>query len=128
MDYLKEINELNIGINRKEDDIKNLINEQDIIIKELKNKLDTQENQIKIINNKLEKIINIFINEFKEKDIEINSVENNVLIQEASINNYIDENIEKTKNYFIEQKNMLLKDLNEDLNYKIEEIKKEKKK
>ena len=61
------IAELKMEINKKEDDLKNIINEKNEIIKELENKIEK-------INKKLEKIIDVFINEFKEKDKKINQI------------------------------------------------------
>lgn len=67
---------LDIRINKKEDDLKNLINEKDFIINEINNKLVYQENIIKnnkkeitMLNTKLEKLIEEF-NDFKMKIIE----------------------------------------------------------
>ena len=88
------INELKINVNKKEDDIKNIINEKDIIIKELKNKIIDQDNKIECINKKIEKIIDAFINELKEKDKEINQIKLNILDQEMLIEN----NNKQTKN------------------------------
>lgn len=123
MNNLEAINELNIKINKKEDDIINIINEKDNEIKELKTKLDAQENKINIINNKLKTIINVFINEFKEKDNEIKNIEEKLLIPKNLIKNYLEEEI---KDYINEQKNIILKDLNEkydELNLKIDKEK-----
>jgi hypothetical protein len=85
----KKYDSLNFLINKKEDDIKNLLTEKDIIIQELNEKLLIQENQIKenkqeiyLLNDKLNTFINQF-NKFKfimenkenikEKPIEIQS-------------------------------------------------------
>jgi hypothetical protein len=64
----KKYDSLNFLINKKEDDIKNLITEKDIIIQELNEKLLIQENQINqnkqeicLLNDKL----NTFISQFK---------------------------------------------------------------
>ena len=54
------INNLNFKINKNEDDIKNIINEKDIIIDEIKDKIIKQakenKNEIQTINKKIEKI------------------------------------------------------------------------
>ena len=81
------INELKLNANKKEDDIKNLIYEKDIIIKELKFKINEQDNKLENINKKLEKIIDVFINEFKEKDKDISQIKLNLLEKETSNNN-----------------------------------------
>ena len=54
----KQIKELNFYINKKEDDLKNIINEKELIIQEMKKKLKEQEN--KIIINRYE-TMNLFI-------------------------------------------------------------------
>ena len=74
------IAELKMEINKKEDDLKNIINEKDEIIKELENKIEK-------MNKKLEKIIDVFINEFKEKDKKINQITINLLEEEVLIEN-----------------------------------------
>ena len=66
-------------MNKKEDDLKNLINEKDIIIKEMNKKLIEQEKMIltdkyetlNLILN-LGKMFNKFNNELKEKNINVN--------------------------------------------------------
>ena len=75
----KKINELTYYMNKKEDDLKNLINEKDIIIKEMNKKLIEQEKMIltdkyetlNLILN-LGKMFNKFNNELKEKNINVN--------------------------------------------------------
>ena len=62
----KEIKDLNIKLNKKEDDLKNIINEKDIIINELNNKLNQQEKQIKNNNDEVKSL--------KEKIYEINKI------------------------------------------------------
>ena len=75
----KKINELTYYMNKKEDDLKNLINEKDIIIKEMNKKLIEQEKMI--LTNKYEtlnlilnlcKMFSKFNNELKEKNINAN--------------------------------------------------------
>ena len=48
--YLK-IKEINRNMNKKEDDIKNIIEEKDILIKDLTNKLEKQEKELKELMN-----------------------------------------------------------------------------
>ena len=96
---LRQIEELKLNINKKEDDLKNLINEKDNIIKMLNEKLLEQENritnnekEIKILN---EKLITqkVQIEEkdkksekgFKEKENQINAINNSVISQEKEI-------------------------------------------
>ena len=54
------INELTLKMNKKEDDIKNIIDEKDNIIKEMNIKILNQEkenkNQLSILNNKIDEI------------------------------------------------------------------------
>ena len=83
------INKLNSNVNKKEDDIKNIINEKDIIIKELKDKLNEQDNKISKINQQLQTIFLVFR---KDKEIDndiINNIKNRLYAQEDSIANYI---------------------------------------
>ena len=76
-----KINELELKVNKKEDDLKNIINEKDIIIEEMNNKLLQQEKiikdnkcQIENMNKRIEEIFKEF-NEFKNK---VNIFEKNV--------------------------------------------------
>ena len=90
IEKLKEtINKLSLNVDRKESDIKNLINERDQIIQEMSNKIDnlSQENkkEIKILN----EIINNLKKELKEKDDKINEIKNKCLFQEEQIKKYI---------------------------------------
>ena len=65
----KKYDSLNFLINKKEDDIKNLIEEKDIIIRELNEKLLIQENQIyenKLEISSLNDKLNTFINQFNQ--------------------------------------------------------------
>ena len=53
-----QIEEIKLSINKKEDDLKNIINEKDIIIKKLEQKLLNQENKIKNNENEIQKLKN----------------------------------------------------------------------
>lgn len=95
----RQIEELKLNINRKEDDLKNLINEKDKIIKILNEKLLEQENritnnekEIKILNekiltqeSKIEKIDTKNGKELKEKENLINKINNSLTNQEKEI-------------------------------------------
>jgi len=109
----RQIEELKLNINRKEDDLKNLINEKDNIIKKLNEKLLEQENritnnekEIKILNEKILTQENKIANnenenkklkvqieeinrknekELKEKENQINKINNSVSNQEKDI-------------------------------------------
>ena len=117
------ISELKIEVNQKEDDLKNIINEKDEIIKELENKIEK-------MNKKLEKIIDVFINEFKEKDKKITQITINLLEQEILIENkdkqikkMMEENIFEINNKIIEQEQKIIKDLNQKFNNLNKELK-----
>jgi len=90
IEKLKEtINKLSLNVDRKESDIKNLINERDEIIQEMNNKIEnlSQDNkkEIKILN----EVINNLKKELKEKDDIINEIKNKCLSQEEQIKKYI---------------------------------------
>ena len=103
----KKYDSLNFLINKKEDDIKNLITEKDIIIQELNEKLLIQENQINqnkqeicLLNDKLNTFISQCNNfkyfmenkeNFKEKPIEIQSCNEEENTNEDIISNDIGE-------------------------------------
>ena len=81
----QEIEELKLSINKKEDDLKNLLNEKDIIIKELKAKINVHESiiknnekEIKKLNTQIQELINKYNNEFKENDKKMNSLKSDV--------------------------------------------------
>ena len=100
----KEINELKLKINKKENE--NNINYQDNIINE-------------IIDKKIDKIINNFNNEFKDKDKKIIELNNKIINQENEIKNK-DKEIELI-NQKLENMNIILNDyqnniINKDLN------------
>ena len=81
------INELTLKMNKKEDDIKNIIDEKDNIIKEMNIKILNQEkenkNQLSILNNKIDEIYeklnlnNSMINNLKNEN---NEVINDIII------------------------------------------------
>ena len=81
----KNLNELSLKLNKKEDDLKNIINEKDNEIKEINKKLLEQEDikeknkkEISNLYNKIEEIINLFNNKFKENENEVNLIKDNV--------------------------------------------------
>jgi len=99
------IAELKIEINKKEDDLKNIINEKDEIIKELENKIEK-------MNKKLEKI------DKKINQITINLFEEEVLIEnkDKQIKSIVEENIYDINNKIIEQEQNIIKDINQKYN------------
>ena len=127
----EELKELKMLINKNEDDMKNIINEKDIIIKDLKNKINEQDNKIEIINNKLERMMNVFINEFKQKDNAINEINNKLLEQQKSnehnknlIMNAIDHDIKAIRMEMMDKEDFIFDKFNEEynnLNSKIDE-------
>ena len=70
-EILNQIEELKLIINKKEDDLKNEINEKDDVIKKINKKLLDQENQIKNNENEIKKL-NMIIKELKEKKLKKN--------------------------------------------------------
>ena len=84
----KALNDLYLAINKKEDNIKNLINEKDVLIKEIIQKLEdiSNKNNHKFI--EIEDSINIIRKELKEKDNKINEMNNKIIEQEKEIKNY----------------------------------------
>jgi len=110
------IAELKIEINKKEDDLKNIINEKDEIIKKLENKIEK-------MNKKLEKI------DKKINQITINLLEEEVLIEnkDKQIKSIVEENIYDINNKIIEQEQNIIKDINQkynDLNKEMIQLKK----
>ena len=86
-DLYKEIKALNLKLNKKEDEIKDIITEKDNIIEEIENKLIMQENIIKNNKNEITKL-NKIIEEIDNKyNYEINDKENNLIMPENLINN-----------------------------------------
>ena len=80
----KEIKNLNIKLNQKEDDIKNIINEKDNIIQEMEKKLLKQQqintinnNEILKLNNKIEKLTYKLESESQDKENKISNINNN---------------------------------------------------
>ena len=76
-----KINKMYLLINKKEDDLKNVINEKDILINEMKEKILKQEKQIYYLNERINKIIE----ESKEKEKQKN---NNIDILKEVNNKY----------------------------------------
>ena len=102
------INELTLKINKKEDDIKNIINEKDNIIKEMNVKLLNQEkenkNELLKINNKNDEIyekLNLNdnkINNLKNENNEtINYINNNIVKENNALIKRIDDKYEEMK-------------------------------
>ena len=80
-----KIKELNLIINKKEDDIKNIINEKDEIITKMKNKINEQEitikenkKEISNLNQKIEKILSNMTNELKNKEDKLIEMEKKI--------------------------------------------------
>ena len=78
-----KIKQMNLIINKKEDDIKNIISEKDEIIAKLNIKINEQEdiikenkNEISDLNKKIEEILNNMTNQLKNKDNKLNEIEN----------------------------------------------------
>ena len=104
---MKLINELTLKINKKEDDIKNIINEKDNIIKEMNIKLLNQEKENKNELLKLNKIDEIYeklninnnmINNIKNENNEtINYINNNILKKHNDLSKRIDDKYEEIK-------------------------------
>ena len=72
--------DLNFNMNKKEDDLKNLINEKDLIIQEMDKKLQEQEKiiyknkyKIKTLNEKLNQVVEQ-LKEFKAIEVEIKNL------------------------------------------------------
>ena len=102
------INELSLKMNKKEDDIKNIINEKDNIIKEMNIQLLNQEkenkNKLLILNNKIDEI-------YEKLKLNDNMIYN--------LKNKNNEAINDIKNIFVNEKNALIKRIDD----KYEEIK-----
>ena len=84
----KSLNDLYLVINKKEDNIKDLINEKDILIKEITKKLEDINNSNNHKFSAIEESINIIRNELKVKDNKINEMNNKIIEQEKEIKNY----------------------------------------
>ena len=129
-DKINELmNDLKLNINKKEDELKNIINEKDIVIKELQGKIKEQDNKIENINIKLEKIIDAFTKDVNSKDKDFSQIKINLLEQEKSINintkriiNILDDISFEMNNKRIEQEKNILKELkNDEINMKLYE-------
>ena len=106
-DIINKIKLLNANINKKEDDIMNIINEKDDIIQNINNRLMAQEkelaknkNEIKNLNELIEKINK----ENKKKEKKLQKMNDKLLDQEKIINDYknkisgLDKKITEMKN------------------------------
>ena len=129
-DKINELmNDLKLNINKKEDELKNIINEKDIVIEELQGKIKEQDNKIENINIKLEKIIDAFTKNVNSKDKDFSQIKINLLEQEKSINintkriiNILDDISFEMNNKIIEQEKNILKELkNDEINMKLYE-------
>ena len=129
-DKINELmNDLKLNINKKEDELKNIINEKDIVIEELQGKIKEQDNKIENINIKLEKIIDAFTKNVNSKDKDFSQIKINLLEQEKSINintkriiNILDDISFEMNNKRIEQEKNILKELkNDEINMKLYE-------
>ena len=129
-DKISELmNDLKLNINKKEDELKNIINEKDIVIEELQGKIKEQDNKIENINIKLEKIIDAFTKDVNSKDKDFSQIKINLLEQEKSINintkriiNILDDISFEMNNKIIEQEKNILKELkNDEINMKLYE-------
>lgn len=105
-----KIDKLDLKVNKKEDDLKNIINEKDIIINEIQNKILEQENIIKENKNEI-----ISLNKkIEDLLIQFNALKNNF---EKKINN----EIIKIKDGFenkLKEKESTINNLRNDLNNK----------
>ena len=88
----QNIKELSLKLNKKEDDLKNIINEKDNEIKEINQKLIEQEDiikenkkQISNLYNKIEEIINIFKNKYKENENKVELIKDNIKNEKDNI-------------------------------------------
>ena len=98
-----KIEELKLTMNKKEDDIKNIINEKDIIIEQLNERILNQERRIQNNENEINKL-NIKLNELnllnekklKEKEDKINIINNTIIKKEKEMKN----EMKSIKSYF----------------------------
>ena len=81
-----KIKELNFKLNKKEDDIKNIINEKDIIIEIINNKLLEQEKIIQINKNEILELNKKLKNNYDKLINELHNYENKVLKNNEEIN------------------------------------------
>ena len=113
---------LNLKLDKREDDIKNIINEKDLIIEKMNQKLKEQEKTININNDKINTLnkqlndINKQIDYFKNFEVKIKKFLNYEEIQSESIkkiNNINNEiSIIKNKFYTFENENVNSEDIN----------------
>ena len=102
-----KIEELKFIMNKKEDDIKNIINEKDIIIEQLNERILNQERRIQNNENEINKL-NIKLNELnllnekklKEKEDKINIINNTIIKKEKEMKNEIKNEMKSIKSYF----------------------------
>ena len=113
-DLYKQIKNLNLKLDRKEDDIKNIITEKDDIIKDIENKLIIQEKEINNNNIEIEKL-NKRIEEFEIKLKNSNKDKENKINKNRQEINNMNNNILKE----IDNRFQLFKKMNNDLNNKI---------
>ena len=117
------INELTLKMNKKEDDIKNLINEKDNIINEMNIRLLNQEkenkNQLLILNNKIDEIYeklnlndNIINNLKNENNEAIKDINNNILKENNALIKRIDDKYEELKQINQDVKSVLKNEIN----------------
>jgi len=132
------INELTLKMNKKEDDIKNIINEKDNIINEMNIRLLEHEkknkNQLLILNNKINEIyekLNIndnMINNLKNENNEsIKDINNNIIKENNALIKRIDDKYEELKQINQNVKSVLKNEINllkiKDENYIILKVK-----
>ena len=94
-------------MNKKEDDIKNIINEKDTIIEQLNERILNQERRIQNNENEINKL-NIKLNELsqlnekklKEKEDKINIINNTIIKKEKEMKNEIKNEMKSIKSYF----------------------------
>ena len=100
----KRINDSNLLILKKEDDIKNIINEKDKIIAEIGEKIDNQEklikeniNEISNLNLKLELISKKLMNLENENKNKIAQISNNINVEKNNLSKEIVNKYEEIK-------------------------------
>jgi len=127
----KKLNELTIKMNKREEEIKNMLNIKNNTIEEIKEKLLKQENEIKnlnnrnineVINKKIEEIEKKLINNFSDKINNVkNQLTNDINKQNELIEKLKDNNEENDKFHLIEEKyNKLIENM--DLSKKVMKI------
>ena len=127
----KKLNELTIKMDKREEEIKNMLNIKNNIIEEIKEKLLKQENEInnfnnrninEVINKKIEEIENKLINNFSDKINNVkNQLTNDINKQNELIEKLKGNNEENDKFHLIEEKyNKLIENM--DLSKKVMKI------